>query len=40
MENLDLQEIRGQLDGIDSQLVELFERRMKLCGDVAEYKGL
>ena len=38
MENLDLQEIRGQLDGIDSQLVELFERRMKLCGDVAEYK--
>ena len=38
MENLDLQEIRGQLDGIDSQLVELFERRMNLCGDVAEYK--
>lgn len=38
MENLDLQEIRGQLDGIDSQLVELFGKRMKLCGDVAEFK--
>lgn len=38
MENLDLQEIRGRLDEIDSQLVELFERRMKLCGDVAEFK--
>lgn len=38
MENLDLQEIRGQLDEIDSQLVELFERRMKLCADVAEFK--
>ena len=38
MENLDLQEIRGQLDEIDSQLVQLFERRMKLCGDVAEFK--
>lgn len=38
MKNLDLQEIRGQLDEIDSQLVELFERRMKLCGDVAEFK--
>lgn len=38
MENLDLQEIRGQLDEIDSQLVELFGKRMKLCGDVAEFK--
>ncbi len=35
---LDLQEIRAQLDQVDSQLVELFEQRMKLCGDVAEYK--
>ena len=38
MENLDLQEIRGQLDEIDQQLVKLIEQRMKLCGDVAEFK--
>ena len=30
MENLDLQEIRKKLDGIDNQLVELFEKRMAL----------
>ena len=35
---LDLQKIREQLYQVDSQLVELFEQRMKLCGDVAEYK--
>ena len=34
MENLDLQEIRKKLDGIDNQLVELFEKRMALCSDV------
>ena len=28
MENLDLQEIRGRLDEIDTRLVELFEKRM------------
>lgn len=38
MKNLDLQEIREQLDGIDSRLVELFEKRMQLCADVAEFK--
>lgn len=38
MKNLDLQDIREQLDMIDSQLVELFEKRMALCGDVAEFK--
>lgn len=35
---MDLQEIRGQLDEIDSQLVKLFEERMRLCGQVAEFK--
>lgn len=35
---MDLQECRRQLDGIDQQLVELFEKRMKICGNVAEYK--
>ena len=38
MENLDLQEIRGRLDEIDTRLVELFEKRMELCGQVAEFK--
>ena len=38
MKNLDLQKIRGQLDQIDSRLVELFEERMNLCRDVAEFK--
>lgn len=38
MKNLDLQEIRGRLDEIDGQLVRLFEQRMQLCGDVAEFK--
>ena len=38
MENLDLQEIRGRLDEIDAGLVELFEKRMELCGQVAEFK--
>ena len=35
---LDLGEIRDNIDVIDKQLVELFEKRMRLCKDVAEYK--
>lgn len=35
---MDLLECRNILDGIDRQIVELFEQRMKVCGDVAEYK--
>ncbi len=35
---LDLGKIREDIDGIDQQLVDLFEKRMKLCRDVAEYK--
>lgn len=38
MENVNLQEIRVQLDEIDSMLVELVEKRMKLCGEVADFK--
>lgn len=34
----DLQEIRKEIDGIDSQIVELYESRMKLTSEVAEYK--
>ena len=35
---MDLQEIRKQLDVIDREILELYEKRMKLCSDVAEYK--
>ena len=35
---MDLKEIRNQIDEIDSQLVVLFEKRMKLSKSVAEYK--
>ena len=35
---LDLLEIRKRIDSIDSKMVELFEQRMQLCSDVAEYK--
>lgn len=38
MKKLDLQEIREKLDKMDQQLLELFEERMELCGNVAEYK--
>lgn len=38
MKTLDLEEIRKQLDGIDRELVALFETRMELCREVAEYK--
>lgn len=38
MKKLDLLEIRSQLDEIDHEIVELFERRMKLSGEVAEFK--
>ena len=38
MENLDLKEILNKLDEIDTQLVGLFEKRMALCSDVAEFK--
>ncbi len=35
---MDLKECRDQLDQIDRQIVELFEERMQVCGDVAAYK--
>lgn len=36
---LDLLEIRDQIDIIDKEIVELFEKRMQLSADVAEYKN-
>lgn len=35
---LDLKEIRMQLDGIDDQMIDLFTKRMNLSAQVAEYK--
>ena len=36
---MDLQEIRKELDVIDRELVKLFEKRMDLSVEVAEYKA-
>lgn len=33
-----LLELRGQLDEIDKQIVELYEKRMGICGQVGEFK--
>ncbi|MCD8083335.1 MAG: bifunctional chorismate mutase/prephenate dehydratase [Clostridiales bacterium] len=35
---MNLQECRNELDRIDRNIVELFERRMAICGEVAETK--
>lgn len=34
----DLLELRNEIDGIDSQIVELYEERMKISEEVAKYK--
>ena len=34
----DLQECRKEIDVIDKEILRLFEKRMKVCEDVAEYK--
>ncbi len=35
---MDLLELREQIDTIDAQIVELYEKRMDICSQVAEYK--
>lgn len=35
---IDLQDCRKEIDVIDKKILELFERRMKVCESVAEYK--
>lgn len=35
---MDLLKIRDEIDEIDQKIAQLFERRMKLCQDVAEFK--
>ena len=34
---MDLESLRREIDGVDTQLTDLFVRRMRLCGDVARY---
>lgn len=34
----DLLVLRDEIDKIDKQMVELFEKRMEICGEVAKYK--
>lgn len=33
-----IQEIRGKIDSIDAELIALFEKRMSLCAEIADYK--
>ena len=33
-----LEELRVRLDQVDEEIVRLFEERMRLCGEVGEYK--
>ena len=35
---MDLLDLRNQLDIIDAEIVELYEKRMGICKQVAEYK--
>lgn len=35
---IDLEKLRSEIDVIDRQIVDLFEKRMKICGEVAEFK--
>ena len=35
---LDLEKIRGMINGIDDEIVELYKKRLALCDEVAEYK--
>lgn len=35
---MDLLELRGKLDRIDEQIVNLYEERMEICSQVADYK--
>lgn len=35
---MDIQELRGKIDGIDDQLVALFAQRMEIAAQIADYK--
>ena len=35
---MELRDLRDQIDAIDKQIVELYEKRVDVCKEVAEYK--
>ena len=35
---MDLSQLRGEIDRIDSQIVELYEQRMEVSSAIADYK--
>ncbi|MGM9601301.1 MAG: chorismate mutase, partial [Faecousia sp.] len=35
---MDIQELRGQIDNIDDELVKLFGKRMEISAQIADYK--
>ena len=35
---MDINELRGQIDGVDHQIIELYTQRMKISEDIAAYK--
>ncbi|MBR4429623.1 MAG: chorismate mutase, partial [Clostridia bacterium] len=37
---MDIKDLRARMDEIDSRLLDAFEERMKLSGEIAEYKKL
>ena len=37
-DKMDLLDLRNQLDSVDSEIVKLYEKRMDLCAQVAQYK--
>lgn len=39
MNELDLHQIRGKLDIIDGEMIQLFKKRMELCKEAALFKG-
>ena len=36
---MDLLELRNEIDEIDQNIVELYEKRMEICNDVMGYKN-
>ena len=35
---MSIEDLRNEIDSVDRQIIELFEKRMKIAGEIAEYK--
>lgn len=35
---MSIEKLRNEIDLVDRQIIELFEKRMKIAGEIAEYK--